>query len=150
MRDIFLERVGSNGKEQIQDSRIHPDILRNILCGAYTVAWYSRTPPQRCADHKGSCGTNLFRSDAGVERDQGNLQCQMLYSQKHNFLCDCEVCLRNNKSPCVYLAVAKGKYRWYNNENELMFGSISHKPGIYCNVGGSCDREGYLWIIKRK
>lgn len=69
---------------------------------------------------------------------------------KHNFLCDCEVCLRNNKSPCVYLAVAKGKYRWYNNENELMFGSISHKPGIYCNVGGSCDREGYLWIIKRK
>ena len=37
MRDIFLERVGSNGKEQIQDNRIHPDILRNILCGAYTV-----------------------------------------------------------------------------------------------------------------
>nr|DAE64880.1 MAG TPA: hypothetical protein [Caudoviricetes sp.] len=35
-------------------------------------------------------------------------------------------------------------------KSELMFGSISHKPGIYCNVGGSCDREGYLWIIKRK
>lgn len=37
MRDIFLERVGNNGEEQIQDSRTHPDILRNILCGAYTV-----------------------------------------------------------------------------------------------------------------
>ena len=35
-------------------------------------------------------------------------------------------------------------------KSELMLGSISHKPGIYCNVGGSCDREGYLWIIKRK
>lgn len=35
-------------------------------------------------------------------------------------------------------------------KSELMFGSISHKPGIYCNVGGSCDKEGYLWIIKRK
>lgn len=35
-------------------------------------------------------------------------------------------------------------------KNELMFGSISPKPDIYCNVGGSCDREGYLWIIKRK
>lgn len=35
-------------------------------------------------------------------------------------------------------------------KSELMFGPISHKPGIYCNVGGSCDREGYLWIIKRK
>lgn len=31
-----------------------------------------------------------------------------------------------------------------------MFGYISHKPGIYCNVGGSCDREGYLWIIRRR
>ena len=37
MRDIFLERVGSNGEEQIQDSRTHPDILRDILCDAYTV-----------------------------------------------------------------------------------------------------------------
>lgn len=27
MRDIFLERVGNNGEEQIQDSRIYPDIL---------------------------------------------------------------------------------------------------------------------------
>jgi hypothetical protein len=27
MRDIFLERVGNNGEEQIQDSRTHPDIL---------------------------------------------------------------------------------------------------------------------------
>lgn len=35
-------------------------------------------------------------------------------------------------------------------KNELMFGSISHKPGIYCNVGGSCDREGYLWIIRKR
>ena len=35
-------------------------------------------------------------------------------------------------------------------KNELMFDSISHKPDIYCNVGGSCDREGYLWIIRRK
>lgn len=35
-------------------------------------------------------------------------------------------------------------------KNERMFGYISRKPGIYCNVGGSCDREGYLWIIKRK
>ena len=30
------------------------------------------------------------------------------------------------------MAVAKGKYRWYNDKNELMLGSISHKPGIYC------------------
>ena len=37
MRDIFLERVGNNEEEQIQDSRTHPDILRNILRGAYTV-----------------------------------------------------------------------------------------------------------------
>ena len=35
-------------------------------------------------------------------------------------------------------------------KNERMFGYISHKPDIYCNVGGSCDREGYLWIIRRK
>lgn len=27
-------------------------------------------------------------------------------------------------------------------KNELMFGSISHKPDIYCNVGGNCNREG--------
>jgi hypothetical protein len=38
MRDIFLKRVGNNGEEQIQDSRTHSDILRNILCGAYTAA----------------------------------------------------------------------------------------------------------------
>nr|DAE01635.1 MAG TPA: hypothetical protein [Siphoviridae sp. ctkyp1] len=31
-----------------------------------------------------------------------------------------------------------------------MFGSVPHKPDIYYGVGGSCDREGYLWIIKRK
>lgn len=24
------------------------------------------------------------------------------------------------------------------------------QPNIYCNVGGSCDREGYLWIIRKK
>nr|DAT93927.1 MAG TPA: hypothetical protein [Caudoviricetes sp.] len=24
------------------------------------------------------------------------------------------------------MAVAKGKYRWYNSKRELMFGSISH------------------------
>ena len=24
------------------------------------------------------------------------------------------------------------------------------QPDIYCSVGGSCDREGYLWIIRRK
>lgn len=24
------------------------------------------------------------------------------------------------------------------------------QPDIYCSVGGSCDREGYLWIIKKK
>ena len=30
------------------------------------------------------------------------------------------------------MAVSKGKYQWYNDENELMFGSISHKPDIYC------------------
>lgn len=38
MRDIFLERVGSNGEEQIQDSRTHSDVLRDILSGVYTVA----------------------------------------------------------------------------------------------------------------
>jgi hypothetical protein len=48
------------------------------------------------------------------------------------------------------LAVAKREHRWYNDENELMFGSVSHKPDIYCNVGGSCDREGYLWIIRKR
>ena len=31
-------------------------------------------------------------------------------------------------------------------KNELMFGSISHKPDIYCSVGGSCDREGYYGL----
>lgn len=35
-------------------------------------------------------------------------------------------------------------------KNELMFGYISHKTHIYCNVGDSCDKEGYLWIIRRK
>lgn len=24
------------------------------------------------------------------------------------------------------------------------------RPGICCNVGGSCDREGYLWIIRKR
>ena len=51
MRDIFLERVGSNGKEQIQDSRTHLDILRNILRSAYTVARHIGES-QRCADHE--------------------------------------------------------------------------------------------------
>ncbi len=27
---------------------------------------------------------------------------------------------------------------------------ISRKPDIYCNVGGNCDREGYLWIIRKR
>lgn len=31
-------------------------------------------------------------------------------------------------------------------KSELMFGSISRKPDIYCNVGGSCDREGYYGL----
>lgn len=35
-------------------------------------------------------------------------------------------------------------------KNELMFGYISHKTHIYCNVGDSCDKEGYLWIIRKK
>lgn len=35
-------------------------------------------------------------------------------------------------------------------KSELMFGSISHKPGIYCNVGDSCDKEGYLWITRKR
>lgn len=35
-------------------------------------------------------------------------------------------------------------------KNKLMFGSISHKPGIYFSVGGSCDREGCLWIIRKR
>jgi hypothetical protein len=48
------------------------------------------------------------------------------------------------------LVVAKREYRWYNDENELMFGSVSRKPDIYYGVGGSCDREGYLWIIRKR
>lgn len=35
-------------------------------------------------------------------------------------------------------------------KNELMFGSISHRSDIYYGVGGSCNREGYLWTIKKK
>nr|DAK70147.1 MAG TPA: hypothetical protein [Caudoviricetes sp.] len=35
-------------------------------------------------------------------------------------------------------------------KDKLMFGSIFHKPNIYCSVGGSCDREGYLWIIRKR
>ena len=35
-------------------------------------------------------------------------------------------------------------------KNERMFGYISHKPHIYCNVGGNCNREGYLWIIRKR
>lgn len=31
-------------------------------------------------------------------------------------------------------------------KNELMFGSISHEPDIYCSVGGSCNREGYYGL----
>lgn len=37
MCDKFLERVGNHGEKQIQDSRIRPDILRNILSGVYTI-----------------------------------------------------------------------------------------------------------------
>nr|DAV82584.1 MAG TPA: hypothetical protein [Caudoviricetes sp.] len=36
------------------------------------------------------------------------------------------------------MAVAKSRNRWYNSKRELMFGSISRKPNIYCSVGGSC------------
>ncbi len=35
-------------------------------------------------------------------------------------------------------------------KSELMFGYISHKTHIYCNVGDSCDKEGYLWIIRKR
>ena len=35
-------------------------------------------------------------------------------------------------------------------KNERMFGYISHKTHIYCNVGDSCDKEGYLWIIRKR
>lgn len=35
-------------------------------------------------------------------------------------------------------------------KNKLMFGYISHKTHIYCNVGDSCDKEGYLWIIRKR
>lgn len=35
-------------------------------------------------------------------------------------------------------------------KNERMFGYIPHKTHIYCNVGDSCDKEGYLWIIRRR
>lgn len=31
-------------------------------------------------------------------------------------------------------------------KNERMFGYISHKPDIYCNVGGNCNREGYYGL----
>ena len=31
-----------------------------------------------------------------------------------------------------------------------MFGSIFHKPGIYCNVGGSCDRGGIFMDYKKE
>ena len=31
-----------------------------------------------------------------------------------------------------------------------MFGSISHKPGIYFSVGGSCDREGCFMDYKKE
>jgi hypothetical protein len=34
-------------------------------------------------------------------------------------------------------------------KRELMFG-YSHKPDIYCNVSGNCNREGYLWIIRKR
>ena len=48
------------------------------------------------------------------------------------------------------MAVAKREYRWYNDESELMFDSISHKPDIYCSVGGSYDREGYFMDYKKE
>nr|DAU62072.1 MAG TPA: hypothetical protein [Caudoviricetes sp.] len=35
-------------------------------------------------------------------------------------------------------------------KNERMFGHISHKTHIYCNVGGNYNREGYLWIIRKR
>lgn len=34
-------------------------------------------------------------------------------------------------------------------KRELMFG-YSHKPDIYCSVSGNCNREGYLWIIRKR
>lgn len=34
-------------------------------------------------------------------------------------------------------------------KSERMF-DYSHKPDIYCNVGGNCNREGYLWIIRKR
>lgn len=36
-------------------------------------------------------------------------------------------------------------------KSKLMFGSISHSRTyiVYCSVGG-CDREGYLWIIRKR
>lgn len=35
-------------------------------------------------------------------------------------------------------------------KNELMFGSISRKPGIYFSVGGSCNRGGLLMDYKKE
>ena len=31
-----------------------------------------------------------------------------------------------------------------------MFGSISHRLDIYCDVGGSCDREGCFMDYKKE
>ena len=31
-----------------------------------------------------------------------------------------------------------------------MFGSISHKPGIYCSIGCSCDRGGIFMDYKKE
>jgi hypothetical protein len=33
--------------------------------------------------------------------------------------------------------------------NEIMF-DYFRKPDIYCNVGGNCNREGYIWIIRKR
>lgn len=35
-------------------------------------------------------------------------------------------------------------------KNKLMFGSISHKLGIYFSVGGSCDRGGLFMDYKKE
>lgn len=50
---------------------------------------------------------------------------------------------------CIW-QLPRGNIGGIITKNELMFGSISHKPDIYCSVGGSCDREGYLWIIRKR
>ena len=47
------------------------------------------------------------------------------------------------------MAVAAREYRWYNDESELMFDSISHKPDIYFTVDNSF-KQGGLFIDYKK